>query len=174
MFNIMKVSSFITAVLISCTITYSQSTEETPENLFQQYMMVYQQVQQIQQQALSDENITSMTDAFTTKVEAEMIKKNPDMQPLLDKKNELIAAYDETEKAGDKEQLEKIEAEFRPVAQQLMAAQQEILEQDEFKAEAEKIDMALQKKMEEINPQIQQLISNMNELKSQIESEYDQ
>lgn len=151
--------------LIIITILFAISVQaQTDEELYDQYMQINVQLQQIQQQALADKEIESMNRQFSEKIESVIIKENPELETSIEKRNELIDKFEASRETASQEKLDQLKAEFDLVAQELQTAQQDVIQRDEFKKELKEIEDAVINKMEEINPETPALFAKMNEL----------
>lgn len=151
--------------LIIITILFAISVQaQTEEDLYEEYMQINVQLQQIQQQALADKKIESMNRQFSEKLESVIIKENPELETSIKKRNELIDKFEASRETASQEKLDELKTEFEMVAQELQTAQQNVIQRDEFKKELKDIEDAVINKMEEINPETPALFAKMNEL----------
>lgn len=167
-----RVFGIVTLILFVTVSVFAQSQQQPQsegQQLYQEYIQINQQVQQIQQQAMADEDIQNMTQEFSDKLEAAIVEENPELQSAVDKKNELIDQFEKAQQAGDQEQLQQISQDYEAVNQELQPAQQQIMQQEEFRTEAQEIETAVMAKMEEINPETPQLLAKMNELRTKLQ-----
>ncbi len=162
-----KVFQAITLTVMVTILTPAQTQDE----LYQEYMELNQSLQQIQQQALSDKDIRAMNEKFSNKVETAMLKENPELEPEIIKRNELIEQFEKESENASPEKLEEIKSEYDNVAQKLQPVQEEIMQKEEFQAEVQKIEGAVIDKMEEINPETPKMLERMNELVAQLQGQ---
>jgi hypothetical protein len=155
-----KALNVIAVSLIATFLTPAQSQEE----LYQEFMQLNQQLQQIQQQALSDKDIEAMNLDFSDRLEAAMIEEEPEIKSTINKRNQLIEKFEKERDNASQEQLEEIRNEFEEVTQKLQPMQELILQKEEFQSDIHKIENAVMDKMEEINPETPQMLARMNEL----------
>lgn len=151
--------------LFIITILFANPVQaQTDEELYNQYMEINVQLQQIQQQALADKEIESMNRQFSEKIESVIIKENPELETSIEKRNELIDKFEASRETASQEKLDELKTEFDLVAQELQAAQQDVIQREEFRNELKEIEDAVINKMEEINPETPALFAKMNEL----------
>lgn len=169
--TIVKYLLNITVIItLGAVLTQAQSQEE----LFEEYNQLNQQLQQIQQQALADEEIASMSEELSNKIEAAMIKENPDLESDISRRNELVEEFDKSINSASEEELESIRNEYAEINQKIQPVQQQMIEKEEFLAQVQSIEQAMVDKMEEINPETPQLMKRLNELVAKLQSQQNQ
>lgn len=157
-------------VAFGAVLTSAQSQEE----MFEEYNQLNQQLQQIQQQALADKEIASLSEQFSTKLEAAMIKENPEIESAISRRNELVEKFDKSVNSATDEELESIRNEYTEVNQKIQPVQEQMMQKEEFQAEVQNIEQAMVNKMEEINPETPQLMKRLNELVAELQAQQNQ
>lgn len=172
-----KISSIMTILMLCVSISFAQgqlqqTPQQQPQNEAQQLYMEYnqlnQQLQQLQQQAMADEQIAQQGEALDEKITDAMVEKNPKIQETLDKRDELINNYQAAQQSGDQEKIQQLNQEFQAVSQKIQTEQQQVMSNPELKSDVEAFQETVMNKMEEINPEVPQLMNRMQEIRAQL------
>jgi chromosome condensin MukBEF ATPase and DNA-binding subunit MukB len=151
----------------------AQGTDEQNEKaakLYEEYMEINQRLQMIQQQALNDEIFLKRSQDFAGKVEAEMIKKDPTVQNKLEQRDSVIEEYQQAETEGSQEKIMAVQQKYQAIMQELQAHQNEAMQNEELLKEGEELEAALIQKMEEIDPEVPQLLAKLNQIGTELRS----
>lgn len=172
-----KLSIIIMFMILCFSTTFAQGQPQTQsqeqteaQQLYQEYAQLNQQLQQLQQQAMQDESISKKGEALDKKVRDAMIANNPDIKSTLDKRDEIMAKYQEAQQAGDQETLMQLSQSFQSISKTIQAEQQKVMQQPELQSELQDFQTILKAKMEEINPNTSQIISRLQELQAKLMS----
>ncbi len=149
--------------------SFSVSAQETEQSKkIQEYNLISQRLSIVQQQALADEEIVKKSDAFTKKLESEMIKKNPEVKEKLEHRNSIISDYDNARMMNDEKKMLDLEEEFKTLSGEILIHQMEAMQNSELKDEGDKLEAAVLGKMQEIDPEVPQLIARLGSLENQL------
>ncbi|MGE5795827.1 MAG: hypothetical protein ACM34N_03540 [Ignavibacteria bacterium] len=144
----------------------AQDTEESQK--IQEYNLISQRLSIVQQQALADDEIVKKSDAFAKKLESEMIKKNPEVKEKLEHRNSIISDYDNASKMNDEKKMLDLEEEFKTLSGEILIHQMEAMQNSELRDEGDKLEAAVLGKMQEIDPEVPQLIARLESLEKQL------
>ncbi|MGE5847470.1 MAG: hypothetical protein ACM34O_12150 [Ignavibacteria bacterium] len=144
----------------------AQDTEESQK--IQEYNLISQRLSIVQQQALADDEIVKKSDAFAKKLESEMIKKNPEVKEKLEHRNSIISDYDNARKMNDEKKMLDLEEEFKTLSGEILIHQMEAMQNSELRDEGDKLEAAVLGKMQEIDPEVPQLIARLESLEKQL------
>lgn len=144
----------------------AQDTEESQK--IQEYNLISQRLSIVQQQALADDEIVKKSDAFAKKLESEMIKKNPEVKEKLEHRNSIISDYDNASKMNDEKKMLDLEEEFKTLSGEILIHQMEAMQNSELRDEGDKLEAAVLGKMQEIDPEVPQLIARLESLENQL------
>ena len=98
-----------------------------------------------------------------------MIEDDPELESTIEKRNSLIDEFETAQENGNQEKIDSIKTEFTEVSQKLQPVQKKLMQKEEFKSDAQEIETAVKNKMEEINPDTPDLITQLNELGSKLQ-----
>ncbi|MGE5810691.1 MAG: hypothetical protein ACM339_04270 [Ignavibacteria bacterium] len=144
----------------------AQDTEESQK--IQEYNLISQRLSIVQQQALADDEIVKKSDAFAKKLESEMIKKNPEVKEKLEHRNSIISDYDNASKMNDEKKMLDLEEEFKTLSGEILIHQMEAMQNSELRDEGDKLEAAVLGKMQELDPEVPQLIARLESLEKQL------
>ncbi len=123
----------------------------------------------MQQQALSDDEILKKSDEFTEKLETEMIKKSPSVKEKLEHRNDIISDYEEAREMNDEKRMADLQHEFKLLSEEILLHQIDALQNADLKAEGDKLEAAVLNKMEQIDPEVPQLIARLETLENELQ-----
>lgn len=138
------------------------------QQLYMEYQQLSQQLQQIQQQAMQTEPLATEGEQLDQKITDAMVENNPEIQTSLDKRENLISQYQTAQQAGDQAKLQQLQQEFQQVNQKIQSVQQQVMAQPELKADVEAYQEKVMTKMEEINPEVPQMLTRMETIGQQL------
>jgi hypothetical protein len=144
----------------------AQDTEESKK--IQEYNLISQRLSIVQQQALADDEIVKKSDAFTKKLESEMIKKNPEVKGKLEHRNSIISDYEDARMMNDERKMLVLEEKFKTLSGEILIHQMEAMQNSELRDEGDKLEAAVLGKMQEIDPEVPQLIARLESLENQL------
>jgi hypothetical protein len=146
----------------------AQDVDDTKK--IHEYNQISQRLSIVQQQALADEDIMKKSDAFTEKLESEMIKKNPGVKEKLEHRNEIMIDYEDARKMNDERKMQDLEEEFKALSGEILVRQMEAMQNSELKEEGNKLESAVMDKMKEIDPEVPRLIARLERLENQLQN----
>lgn len=164
MFKLRKLIPALSVVFFTAA-GFSQTAEE----IYQEYLQISQQLQQIQQEAFADKDIENMSKDFSEKLESAIVQDNKDLEPVIEKRKQLIDEFNQIQDTASEVQLKEIQTEFRELSLKLQPAQEKALQKKDIMSDAEELEKAVFEKMEEINPEISLLLQRMNVLENQLQ-----
>lgn len=170
-----KLSILMTMAVLSATLVFAQGQQPQPlqlspeaQQLLQQYTQLKMQLEDIQRQAMSDEKVAEVKDELDQKIQAAMIENDPSVEQLISEREQITLDYKTAKDAGNQEQVSALEQQYRDLMAKLQPAQQAVVQQPEISSEIEDYQNMVEDKMAEINPNSQNMISQMAELKTKI------
>jgi len=135
----------------------------------EEYNLINQRLNIVQQQALSDDEILKKSDEFTEKLETEMIKKSPSVKEKLEHRNDIISDYEEAREMNDEKRMADLQHEFKLLSEEILLHQIDALQNADLKAEGDKLEAAVLNKMEQIDPEVPQLIARLETLENELQ-----
>lgn len=176
-----KKTNLMVILMILCFSTIfaqGQTPQTTPDpetqKLYQEYGQLNQQLQQLQQQAMADEKIAEKGEALDKKMTAAMVVNNPQIQETLDQRDKIISQYETAQQSGDQQTLMQLGQQFQSISQKIQVEQQKVMQNPELQTEMLEFESMVMNKMEEINPNAPQLISQMQALRDKLMSAQNQ
>lgn len=127
----------------------------------QALMQAQVRIMQAQQKALADPGIVKERDAVQKTIEAEMKKLDPKVGAKIDRFHELEKQLDALRATNDRAKAEPLLKEIREIGPQLFESQKKAMESKAVKAKVEAFEKRLKAKMAEIDPEVPQLIKQM-------------
>lgn len=137
--------------------------------VYQEYREISQRLQELQLAALSDLEIAKQAEEFSKNLERAMIEEDSSIIEKLNRKDDIVDQYENTEKQGNETEMLKLQQEFNHITQDLLVHQRNVLEKNnEIKEEGENLEKALFEKMKQLDPEVPVLISRLESLGNQI------
>lgn len=127
-------------------------------------------LQELQQRAMQDPELAAEQEALGARIRTAMEEADPELQPSLERVEDLQAEAVAAEQQADTARLMEIGQELRQIEGQFMSAQQEALAQPQISSGLEAFQVALQSKLVELDPEAPQLIARFQELQQMLES----
>ncbi len=134
------------------------------QQLYMEYQQLQQQLQQLQQQAMSEGKLAEQGEALDAKITDAMLENNPDIQSSLDKRDDIIAQFQQAQQSGDQTKIQQLNQKYQTVNQKIQAEQQKVMGQPEIKEDVDDYQKKVMSKMEELNPDVQQMMDRMREI----------
>lgn len=161
----------ILLLTIFATTLYAQgvSGQKSPpsqdmQKLQQEFISLNQQLQKAQYQAYQDPEIMAETEKLTNLIDEKIIKENPAMKDLIEKRDRLIEAIEKAYKSGNHAEIQKIQQEIMQLAQVLKPLLEKVMEDESIKAVEEELMLKIYAKMKVINPEIEKIIARLEEI----------
>lgn len=168
MFNLKRPVSLGIFLFFFVISASAQDSELGGSKKIEEYNLISQRLNIVQQQALADDEIVKKSDAFTKKLESEMIKKNPGVREKLEHRNSIISDYDNARKMNDEKKMLDLEEEFKTLSGEILIHQMEAMQNLELRDEGDKLEAAVLGKMQELDPEVPQLIARLESLEKQL------
>jgi len=162
----------IVIVMMFSTIIYSQSQQQMDEGqqLYLQYSLLNQQLQELQQQALSDNKIAEQGQALNDKINSIVKSNHADAEQLMSQRDQIIDDFQKAKDAGNQEKQMELQGEYKEVNQKIELYQNEVVQQPEIQSEVMNFEQVVLNKMKELNPDVETMINRLQNLRSQLEA----
>lgn len=170
----LKKRNIISIIMILCFSTIfaqgqlQQGQPSEAQLLYQEYAQLNQQIQQLQQQAMNDENVAQKGEALEKEITDAMLQNNPEIQKSLDKRDNIISQYQSAEQSGDQEKMQSLGQDFQSVTQIIQTEQQKVIQQPEIGLHLQEFETLVMQKMESINPETPQLMAKLEQLRNKL------
>ncbi len=162
----------IVIVMMFSTIIYSQSQQQMDEGqqLYLQYSLLNQQLQELQQQALSDDKIAEQGQALNDKINSIVKSNHADAEQLMSQRDQIIDDFQKAKDAGNQEKQMELQGEYKEVNQKIELYQNEVVQQPEIQSEVMNFEQVVLNKMKELNPDVETMINRLQNLRSELEA----
>jgi hypothetical protein len=164
---------FVALSLFTFSPLFAQSeevNEDAAAELFAEYVQINQRLQTVQQKALQDEELSERSVAFVQRVELEMVKNDPSVRTMLDKRNRIVQDFETAQENGDSEEMESLQQEFILLSQQIQSHQTAALQNEELFQEGKQLETLVIEKMEEIDPEVPNLLSRVETIGKELQN----
>lgn len=151
--------------------TQAQAQQPSPEQqqLYMEMVQTSQQIQQLQQQAFAqDAELAEQRDEFIAMVDAKMLNIDPAAEELMDRRDELADELQSAGPGGQGDAVQSARAELQVTMQELAPMQQEAMQDPEVQQMQNNIAQAAMVTMQEIDPDIGNLIARFNEIRNEL------
>ncbi len=162
-------NSIIATIISIILLGNSFAQDKAKQQLYMEYMQIQMQLQSLQQKAFEDQALVKMRDEYTALVDSEMKKLGPEVAKLVDVKNEKISAFLAAQKAGDQAKMKSISLEAQTAVQNLAKYQKQVMGNKKITEKQQLLQDAVMKKMEELEPNFNNLIGRMEQIKAQLQ-----
>lgn len=124
-------------VMVFATTIYSQKQQQMDEGqqIYMQYSLLNQQLQELQQQALSDDKIAEQGQALNDKINSIVISNHPDAEQLMSQRNQIIEDFQKAQETENQEKQVELQGQYQEVNQKIELYQNEVVQQPEIQAE---------------------------------------
>lgn len=129
---------------------------------------LHTRLEALQTKALADPQITAEQQTLGLSIKAAMGKIDPSLEQSLDRMKQLETQAAEAEKGGDQAKLQQLGQEAQQIERRFMTAQQKALEQPDLAARVLEFQEKLHKKMLQVDPEAQKLITRFQELETKL------
>jgi|GEM_PF-911150 len=162
---------FIALVLFNVSLFGQDTTDqEEREKIIEEYKQISSRLMNLQQQALSDINVSKQAERFSKNIEKAMIEEDSTLENKIKRRDEIISEFEEADKKGDQTKAFNLQQEYEEITQHLMVHQQKALESnEELRKEGEALENSLYEKMKEIDPEVPKLVARLEELGKQLQ-----
>lgn len=159
-------------VMMFATTIYSQGQQQMDEGqqLYMQYSILNQQLQELQQQALSDDKIAEQGQALNDKINSIVISNHPDAEQLMSQRNQIIEDFQKAQETENQEKQMELQGQYQQVNQKIELYQNEVVQQPEIQSEVMNFELVVMNKMKELNPDVETMINRLQNLRSQLEA----
>lgn len=159
-------------VMVFATTIYSQKQQQMDEGqqIYMQYSLLNQQLQELQQQALSDDKIAEQGQALNDKINSIVISNHPDAEQLMSQRNQIIEDFQKAQETENQEKQVELQGQYQEVNQKIELYQNEVVQQPEIQAEVMKFEQVVMNKMEELNPDVEEMINRLQDLRTKLEA----
>lgn len=159
-------------VMMFATTIYSQEQQQMDEGqqLYLQYSLLNQQLQELQQQALSDDKIAEQGQALNDKINSIVISNHPDAEQLMSQRNQIIEDFQKAQETENQEKQMELQGQYQEVNQKIELYQNEVVQQPEIQAEVMNFEQVVMNKMEELNPDVEEMINRLQDLRTKLEA----
>jgi uncharacterized coiled-coil DUF342 family protein len=135
-----------------------------------QYSLLNQQLQELQQQALSDNKIAEQGQALNDKINSIVKSNHADAEQLMSQRDQIIDDFQKAKDAGNQEKQMELQGEYKEVNQKIELYQNEVVQQPEIQSEVMNFEQVVLNKMKELNPDVETMINRLQNLRSQLEA----
>lgn len=159
-------------VMMFATTIYSQKQQQLDEGqqIYMQYSLLNQQLQELQQQALSDDKIAEQGQALNDKINSIVISNHPDAEQLMSQRNQIIEDFQKAQETENQEKQMELQGQYQKVNQKIELYQNEVVQQPEIQAEVMNFEQVVMNKMEELNPNVEEMINRLQDLRTKLEA----
>jgi maltodextrin utilization protein YvdJ len=159
-------------VMMFATTIYSQKQQQMDEGqqIYMQYSLLNQQLQELQQQALSDDKIAEQGQALNDKINSIVISNHPDAEQLMSQRNQIIEDFQKAQETENQEKQMELQGQYQKVNQKIELYQNEVVQQPEIQAEVMNFEQVVMNKMEELNPNVEEMINRLQDLRTKLEA----
>lgn len=159
-------------VMMFATTIYSQEQQQMDEGqqLYLQYSLLNQQLQELQQQALSDDKIAEQGQALNDRINSIVISNHPDAEQLMSQRNQIIEDFQKAQETENQEKQMELQGQYQEVNQKIELYQNEVVQQPEIQAEVMNFEQVVMNKMEELNPDVEEMINRLQDLRTKLEA----
>lgn len=166
-----KILKYLYVIVFFGVSVFAQDTtnQEEREKIIEEYKEISSRLMNLQQQALSDLNVSKKAEQFSQNLEQAMIEEDSSLQSKIERREEIITEFEEADKTGNQAQALNLQQEYEEITQELMVHQQKVLENnEELRKKGEELENTLYEKMKEIDPEVPKLVSRLETLNNQI------
>jgi uncharacterized protein (DUF885 family) len=158
------------AIAMPVAATAQQSpTQQQVEGWFMELQQVHQQLEGIQMQALQDPQLSAAQEELGDEIRQAIEARDPRMGERMARVEALEAEAMDAQQSGNVDLLQALVVEAQQIQEHFMTVQQEVLEQPAIATKVSSFQARLERKMVEVNPDAQNLISRFRELETMIE-----
>lgn len=164
---------FIISVFSSLIILHAQQQpqqDERSQQLYNEYSQITATLQQTQEEALQDDEVVEIQNELEQKIKVAMIEENPKVEQKFEKRDNLIDDFRVAQQEGDQEKLASIQEQYHLLTQEIKTVEDKVNEKPEIKKESQKFEEKVIEKMEEINPDVPDLMTKLTQLKEEIQN----
>jgi hypothetical protein len=164
----------IGAVLIMGLFTlqglYAQ--EEDIQQIYQEYMQINMRLQQVQDQAMNDEIVAEEADNYSSLVDEKVKSADPNGEGLLMRRDDTISKYQAAQLGGDTDEMARLEEQFTTINSELQPLINIALNDAEVIEKRDQFEKILIAKMEEIDPETDEMIQRITVLAEVLEKHF--
>jgi hypothetical protein len=150
--------------LLSPGLIFAQDQDEEFQKLYAEYLEINQKLQQVQQQALMDENVAQQAEGYSSFIDAKLKELDPRAGDLVDQREKTIDDIQAAQEDGNFEKIQELQQVYEQVSQELRPYLQQTMEDPEVQERRNEFEEVLIAKMEEIDPQTVTLFNRMAEI----------
>lgn len=165
---------FIVCLVVSSTLFAQQNSQKKPSKLQFEYVQIVRKLDSIQKIAKQDSELIAEGEALKRDLTKEMIKNDPSVKELIDRRSIVEAQINVAMQSEDKQHLVILQENYQQLTDKILEHQNEALKNPKFYQRANAIDAKLLKRMEAIDPNTPKLIKRLKELKEKLKSEGEQ
>lgn len=129
---------------------------------------LHTQLEDVQQQALQDPELSAMQEEISNRIMAEMDDADPQLEQQMDRISELEAEARTAQQAGNVDRLRELVGEAQQIQAHFLEVQQSVLEQPEVAEMVDGFQTRLETRMVELDPEISGVLERFRELEGRV------
>jgi hypothetical protein len=149
----------------------ARATTENVQAWFGELEQIHEQLEEIQIRALQDPELSAAQAELGEQIKDAMERADPSLPERLARMEHMEEEAAVAQQTGNTAKLLELGAEAEGIQRQFLTAQEKALEQPEIAARVTAFQRTLERKMIELNPETQGLISRFRELEARLIAE---
>jgi hypothetical protein len=171
----MKSTTFVIGIMSVMAITVFHglnAQEDDIQTVYQEYMQINMRLQQVQDQAMNDETVAGEADDYSALIDEKVKEAAPGGAELLKRRDDTISKYQQAQMTGNTDEMNRLEEEYTAINTELQPLLEIALTDEEVAEKRDHFEKILIAKMEEIDPETQELIDRITLLAQKLEKRF--